>query len=230
MAWLTALLDAPQAARIMQVLEHSARCDTTLRGTAEQRMADALVGAVTGESEVSPTARAAAAEIQILVSLDALTSGVRVGAMAGTDLVIEGSALDDLMRNGRFRRLLVDDAGRLVDYGRTTYRPPAELADHVRGRDRSCRAPGCSRPARYADLDHTVPWQDGGGTDAGNLAALCRTHHVLKTHGGWRYQTQTDGTTTWLTPSGMVMNREPADYREYEPEHVPAPDDDSPPF
>jgi hypothetical protein len=83
------------------------------------------------------------------------------------------------------------------------------------------------RPARYADLDHTRAWQDDGETNAGNLAALCRTHHVLKTHGGWTYQTAEDGTTTWTLPSGMVLTRPPADYAEFEP---PPPDDSEPPF
>ena len=48
--------------------------------------------------------------------------------------------------------MVCPETGQLLDYGRETYRPPASLRDHVRGRDPTCRAPGCSRPARYADL------------------------------------------------------------------------------
>ncbi|MCV7358001.1 HNH endonuclease signature motif containing protein [Mycolicibacterium fluoranthenivorans] len=60
------------------------------------------------------------------------------------------------------------------------YRPSAKLAAWVRTRDLTCTFPGCHRGAQYCDLDHSVPWP-GGATHPGNLAALCRTHHLLKT-------------------------------------------------
>jgi hypothetical protein len=37
------------------------------------------------------------------------------------------------------------------------YRPSTALDEFVRVRDMTCRAPGCDRPAMYADIDHTVP-------------------------------------------------------------------------
>src|SRR6202007_511235 len=57
----------------------------------------------------------------------------------------------------------------------------ARLADFVRCRDLTCRAPGCDRPAVFCDLDHTVAYADGGRTHASNLKCLCRKHHLLKT-------------------------------------------------
>lgn len=47
-------------------------------------------------------------------------------------------------------------------------------------RDGTCTFPGCTRPAESAELDHTHERQDGCGTDADNLAHLCRKHHALK--------------------------------------------------
>jgi Domain of unknown function (DUF222)/HNH endonuclease len=64
--------------------------------------------------------------------------------------------------------------------------PSAKLADFVRCRDLTCRAPGCDRPATQCDLDHTVPYATGGATHASNLKCLCRRHHRLKTFWGWR--------------------------------------------
>ena len=227
MAWLTAYLEAAQAASVMQVLQHAARHDTTLTGTRDQRAADALVAIVTGQSDLGPASRSAAAEVQLLVSAEFLAGGVLAGQIVGTDLIVEGSPLRELLADARFRRLLVDGDGRLQDFGRTTYRPPVALADHIVARDRSCRAPGCSRPARYTDLDHITSWKHGGPTAAHNLAALCRTHHVLKTHGGWTYQISGDGTAQWQLPGGARASRAPADYCDHLPD--PSPPDD-PPF
>lgn len=217
MAWLTAYLEATAAQGVLQVLEHAARHDTTLTGTQAQRTADALVAIVTGATELSPASRSAAAEVHLLVSADALAAGRLVGQIAGTDFMIEGGVLQGLLADARFRRLLVDCDGRLLDFGRTTYRPPTALADHVVARDRTCRAPGCGRPARYTDLDHITPWDEGGETSARNLAALCRTHHVLKTHGGWSYSVDDTGTAHWRLPGGSTIARAPADYSEYSP-------------
>jgi len=44
--------------------------------------------------------------------------------------------------DGAWRRILTDPiTGTILDYGRTTYRPPTALADYVRARDRVCRFP-----------------------------------------------------------------------------------------
>jgi hypothetical protein len=102
---------------------------------------------------------------------------------------------------GTWRRLVTDQTGRLLDYGRTTYRPPQDLADHVIARDRICRFPHCNRQARHCDLDHALPWEDGGPTDEANLHALCGRHHHAKHEAGWQPARQPDGTTEWTSPT-----------------------------
>ena len=77
--------------------------------------------------------------------------------------------------------------------------------------DTTCVFPGCSRDSRRCDLDHIdayVPLQDGGPpgqTRVSNLAPLCRTHHRLKTHGGWSYQRLADNHYLWTTPTGDLL-------------------------
>ncbi|OYN80678.1 HNH endonuclease signature motif containing protein [Mycolicibacterium sphagni] len=83
----------------------------------------------------------------------------------------------------------------------SSYHPSRALADFVRARDLTCRAPGCDKPATKCDIDHTVPWPDGP-THASNLKALCREHHILKTFWGWKDQQLADGTVIWTLPSG----------------------------
>jgi hypothetical protein len=111
------------------------------------------------------------------------------------------------------RRLLTDPvSGTLLDYGTSTYAAPADLAAHVLARDGTCRTPGCGRPAAGCDLDHTVPYPDGG-TCACNLGARCRHHHGFKTAGVWTVA-QHDGVFTIRTATGQRRTVHPADHRE----------------
>jgi Domain of unknown function (DUF222) len=84
------------------------------------------------------------------------------------------------------------------------YVPSKKLADFVRCRDLTCRWPGCDRPAFDCDIDHTVPYADGGPTHASNLKCYCRTHHLVKTFWGWRDQQLPDGTIILSSPSGQT--------------------------
>ncbi len=99
--------------------------------------------------------------------------------------------------------------GQLLEHGRTRSRPPVPLADLIVARDRTCRAPGCHQPAHTGDLDHVVPFAQGGTTSPGNLHALCTTHHLLKHHGGWSVTRHRDGTTRWRSPTGHRYTRRP---------------------
>jgi hypothetical protein len=45
-----------------------------------------------------------------------------------------------------------------------TYQPGSTLRNLVRARQRTCSFPGCRRPAARGDLDHTVPYDQGGRT------------------------------------------------------------------
>jgi hypothetical protein len=90
------------------------------------------------------------------------------------------------------------------------YGPSAAQRRFGRTRDRTCRHPGCSNRAGWADLDHVRAHADGGETDCTNLCCLCRRHHRLKTHArGWRYVMTPDGVLTVTTPSGVTRVSRP---------------------
>ncbi|BDE13973.1 hypothetical protein Mkiyose1665_04230 [Mycobacterium kiyosense] len=82
------------------------------------------------------------------------------------------------------------------------YRPSQQLADFVRCRDLTCRWPGCDVPATRCDVDHTIPYAQGGPTHAGNLKCYCRTHHLVKSFWGWREKQLADGTLILTSPAG----------------------------
>ncbi|OBJ11869.1 hypothetical protein A5624_00665 [Mycobacterium sp. 1482292.6] len=84
------------------------------------------------------------------------------------------------------------------------YVPSKALADFVRCRDLTCRWPGCDQPAVNCDLDHTIPYADGGPTHASNLKCYCRAHHLVKTFWGWQEQQLPDGTLILTSPAGRT--------------------------
>jgi 5-methylcytosine-specific restriction endonuclease McrA len=114
-------------------------------------------------------------------------------------------------QSGTWRRLVTDDTGQLLDYGRKTYRPPANLTNHVITRDHTCRFPGCRRPARLCDLDHGDAWRAGGETNSDNVAALCQRHHNAKHDAGWRVKLRSDRRYEWASPTGHTYVKPPDD-------------------
>ncbi|MCX6430061.1 MAG: DUF222 domain-containing protein [Actinobacteria bacterium] len=151
----------------------------------------------------SPKGRVRRRPITVNVTIDLPTLlgfANNPGQLAGYG-AIPASLARELASNSQWRRFITDPkTGALLDYGRETYEPPQPLVDFLLARDRTCRFPGCRAPARSADLDHAQSWESGGETSPQNLGALCRRHHRLKTHGGWKLESNADGSCTWTSP------------------------------
>ena len=98
-----------------------------------------------------------------------------------------------------------------------SYQPTEAMREHLALRDRTCVFPHCTRTAHpvrrrgtgeYShDADHIVPHESGGETSTDNLACLCRLHHLLKTHTGWRYEMLGPGEYLWKSPGGHQFLR-----------------------
>ena len=127
------------------------------------------------------------------------------GVLAGYG-EIPASTARLLASDAKWRRFITDPiTGNLLDYGRLTYQPPQPLVDFIVARDRRCRFPGCRQPARVCDIDHAIPWEEGGKTSRENLGLLCRRHHRMKTHGGWKLTSFEDGSCEWISPEGNIF-------------------------
>ena len=92
------------------------------------------------------------------------------------------------------------------------YHPSRKLQHLVRARNGRCTAPGCGRSAVRCDLDHTVPWDQGGITCECDLAPLCRHHHRCKQAEGWRLEQPEPGVLVWHTPAGRTYITTPTEY------------------
>jgi len=89
------------------------------------------------------------------------------------------------------------------------YRPSEDLKRLLAARDTRCRFPGCGIKARDLDLDHTYDAALGGTTETGNLAGLCRRHHMLKHHSQWKVRQAKAGVLEWTSPTGRRYTDRP---------------------
>ena len=122
-----------------------------------------------------------------------------------------------------WKRVVTDPlTGRAIEVTAGTYRVPAAMAEQVKTRDGTCRAPGCEIPTERSDLDHSKEWKPdgaGGPTAETNLAALHRGHHNLKTGGFWDSDQSPDGTLRWTTATGRTVTTYPYVYDH--PDNLP---------
>jgi len=75
---------------------------------------------------------------------------------------------------------------------------PAHVRSALEIRDPKCVIPGCDVRDRL-EIDHVVPFADGGPTTLDNLARVCHRHHAMKTHFGWVIGGRS-GAWTWDPP------------------------------
>jgi hypothetical protein len=226
MTELWASLPTPEATAIWHRMQTRADQLAALKDgrTADQLRADALIDLLLGAGEVIAPAgtggatedaektnsdrtgktRGLSPQMQVIVALSTLL-GIdnQPGELTGHG-PIPAALARQLAHDttGTWRRLVTDEHGRLLDYGRTTYRPPVALADHVVAKHHVCRLAGCNRPAVDCELDHREPWAQGGTTCDPNLWPLCARHHHLKHEAGWKCELRDDGTAVWTTPTG----------------------------
>lgn len=176
------------------------------RLTIDQKRADAL-SAICGNflSEISETVAPQRRPLTVNVTIDLPTLlglAENPGQLAGYG-PIPASVARELASDSKWKRFITEpQTGNLLDFGRESYEPPQQLKDFLIARDRTCRFPGCRRSALLSDLDHAESWESGGSTSPDNIGALCRRHHRLKTHDGWKIESFPDGSCTWTSPLG----------------------------
>ncbi len=126
----------------------------------------------------------------------------RLAALADSPDLPPGWApfVADLARRHATWRARPGDRDACLDEQPRARLPHLGLRRHVRLRDRTCVAPGCRRPARKADQDHTRDHILGGATVRANLAPLCERHHLMKHDGGWSLAQPGPGRFVWCSP------------------------------
>lgn len=239
MAWLSAYLPAEQAygianrldvtARSLQgpgehrtlgqlradvfsdLLTHACVSDPTVNRTHEDDSSASSGSPLQVASEPAAAGyRGVTARVMVTVPVLTLLGGIEPAELDGYGPIDAGTARKLAGHAPSFTRLLTHpETGAVLSVGRTRYKPPKDLQDWVRIRDRTCRHPGCNRTAMNCEIDHTTPWSQGGETRANNLAALCKKHHMFKTLGFWKHRQPEDGTLHVTSVAGRRYTTTP---------------------
>jgi hypothetical protein len=138
----------------------------------------------------------------------------QASAPAGTDLplILQRTlcAAAKAAEKARLRAVTDADAGGCAhEQASPSYQAPPRLREFVTARDVTCRFPTCRQPVWRCDLDHSVPFHQGGRTCSCNLGGLCRFHHQIKQLCGWLLVQPVPGTFAWRTPAGRTYYLDP---------------------
>jgi hypothetical protein len=213
MSWLSAYLPAETAATAYQRLTTLARA---VQGPDEPRTltqlrADVLADLL-GRTDATDPAGPTPAPVEVVVTMDVRT----LLGIADDPAELEGygpigpdNARELAALAGGFLPLLVSDNRNVLAMGRKARLPSTLLRRWLRYRDETCRFPGCGRSAAHSDIDHSIPWSRGGPTDHGNLAHLCRRHHLYKSATCWNLVENDAGTLKWKSPTGRHYTTAP---------------------
>ncbi len=145
-----------------------------LARTPAQRRADALVEMATRARTAPDHGCRPRPLITVLVDYPTLTG--RVCELANGTIIAPG-ALAGLLSEADIERIVFNGASRVVDVGRRTRFFTGALRRAIQVRDRHCTWPGCDTPAHRCEVDHIVPYTDGGDTTQDNGTLRCPYHH-----------------------------------------------------
>jgi len=154
--------------------------------TMAQRKADLLGAWATTNENGEP---AIGADVAVMMQASTLAGADDLPAMAadGSWLVpsqwvldLAGHAGNDVFWHRMILDPVTDDVLAHEYVGRFA---PDILAKALEFRDGVCQAKGCSKPAHLCDIDHRIPFDDGGPTAAWNLGPYCRRNHIQKGFG-----------------------------------------------
>jgi 5-methylcytosine-specific restriction protein A len=127
-----------------------------------------------------------------------------------TALALSPAAVGVLRCDAIVHAFVHDGRGTVLHYGRSTRTWPVGLVTAIVVRDQTCRWPGCTAPARWCDVHHAIPWEQGGPTSIDNGLLLCRRHHhLLHSGAGWRLQLLPDSVVELAHPDGRVDRSRP---------------------
>jgi hypothetical protein len=147
--------------------------------TRDQRLADALVEATTGDHHT---------ELVVTCTLETLEG--RAGSPAAETEwggLLSGETVERLVCGGAsLRRLVLDCDGVVIDFGRRRRLLSPQARRALEARDKHCVWPGCDRPPRWCDSHHQREWRLHAPTSVEESALLCGRHHKLKHDGGWQ--------------------------------------------
>ncbi|MCJ1696482.1 HNH endonuclease [Rathayibacter caricis] len=200
----------PDDARTLAQLRADALTDLLCEGDVTGTAPD-VAGAAPGDAATPTFVPGVRAEVRLTLAASTATGCDDAPAdLDGYGLIPAHVARELAGAASTITRVLTDpDTGTVLSVGRTHRVPPPRMRLALHLRDRTCRFPGCTRPASRAEADHTLEWRHGGQTSLDNLASLCTAHHHVRHGDRWTYTLHPDGTAHWTTPTGRRITTRP---------------------
>ncbi|WP_165164573.1 HNH endonuclease signature motif containing protein [Corynebacterium qintianiae] len=134
----------------------------------------------------------------------------------GASVYFPGQGWTDGDGTEAFANLVEDTTAHIVDLDKVAdhqiagYVPSETMRAYAAARDGTCIWPGCDRAAEHCQLDHRVPYEEGGSTTPANLYSLCQKHHNVKTDRRAYYLPDpVTGDVVWLFSDGTYQLSEP---------------------
>ncbi len=179
-AWAKVMPGVEARALSLQKVAHRAGADEPLEAFRMDALLDLLSEGGVGS----------APSVLVLIDAESLRQGSMVpGGTCEIDGigVISVEAATELLGEGNVH-FIVKDGVDIRTVTSVTRAIPRRVELALVARDRVCAVPGCG--ARFGlQIDHRdTDFSDGGPTEIGNLVRLCRSHHDLKTYGGFRLE------------------------------------------
>ncbi|MGM7668092.1 HNH endonuclease signature motif containing protein [Microbacterium sp. A93] len=108
-----------------------------------------------------------------------------------------------LLDIGAFRRVIVDPIDSVIlDMERRSRRATPAQKNWLILQHGTCARDGCTRLAQQSDIDHEIPWSQGGKTNIDELRPLCPRDHVNRHLTRAVYRSRPDRTVEVTTPTG----------------------------
>ncbi|MEI3867483.1 DUF222 domain-containing protein [Microbacterium sp. CCNWLW134] len=149
------------------------------------------------------------AEVQITIPITTLTGVTTSGAELNGVTPVDPETARKMAGTTRvWDRVMTDPITGVVTAVDRYVLHPSQTR-FLNARDVTGRTPGCRRPAKLCDKDHSKDFALGGPTSNDNLCNECVRHHTLKHATNWHVEQLPGGVLKFTSPGGKTYDSHP---------------------
>ncbi len=197
--------------------------DATDTRSPQQRFADGFVDAMrrVGLDGDLPSKGGDRPRVLVTVDFEHLQAGLGYGTMIDTADQLDHGTVRRLACDAQIIPMVLGGDSQILDQGRACRTAQGPLRVAVTARDAGCVHPGCTRPPRWCDVHHVIPWWAGGPTCLTNCVVLCGFHHRLYDDGTWSIRFAGDGIPESIPPAWIDSGRQPRRHERFRERRAP---------
>jgi hypothetical protein len=174
-------------------------------------MLDALVAIIDHlPAGTAPLSVGKPARLVVATTLDQLASTAPRAVLRETDEAVAPSVAREESCDSELVRIVVGQAGEVLDVGQSTRRIPKALRIALAERDRGCAFPSCAMPPSACQAHHLWKYKNGCPTSLEGLVLVCVKHHAMveptaKLADGTRWRPGMDNPDRWRIEIDPVL-------------------------